>query len=221
MRFITTSRMSAARRAAVDKYNRAHPCRTTRWRRAKREKEETPNSTRGHPRKKVCNLYRDLPKRNRALLTKLDIKFNLWDDDSANFDFQLRHSGIHGLGVASIEQIEAGATLMNYAGELIDEAEANLREVQYRRNGVDIYLFEVVPGAGTIIDASSNGNLARFINHSCDPNCIALPSDDGQSIRIVAGRNLKKFDEITYDYGLTEGEPIACNCNSQNCRKFL
>lgn len=221
MRFITTSRMSAARKAAVDKYNRANPCRTTRWRQAKREKEGTPNGAPGRPQKKVCNLYRDLPERNRALLTKMDIKFNLWDDDSANFDFQLRHSRIHGLGLASIEPIEAGATLMKYDGELIDEAEANLREMQYRRNGVDIYLFEVFPGSGTIIDASSNGNLARFINHSCEPNCFALPSDDGQSIWIVAGRNLKKFEEITYDYGLIEGEKIACNCNSPNCQKFL
>ena len=78
---------------------------------------------------------------------------------------------------------------------------------------------------GKVIDASLDGNDARWINHSCDPNCEAIEEEDG-GVFIYAMRTIQPGEELNYDYRLSvDGKPskkerkrYACHCGSENCR---
>ncbi len=80
------------------------------------------------------------------------------------------------------------------------------------------YLFKIENDA--IVDATRTGSVARFINHCCDPNAIArvIPSVMGAKIVIIAKKNVKKGDEVTYDYQFAyEEDKLACHCGAGNC----
>ncbi len=76
-----------------------------------------------------------------------------------------------------------------------------------------------------MIDASVDGNAARWINHSCDPNCESDETDDGR-VYIEAMRDIRRGEELNYDYGLIIDDRITptlkkqheCRCGSKNCR---
>ena len=77
-----------------------------------------------------------------------------------------------------------------------------------------------------VVDATTHGNAARFINHSCEPNCYSrIVSLDGQKhIVILALRRIRRGEELTYDYKFPiEGEAskLPCNCGARRCRKSL
>lgn len=77
-----------------------------------------------------------------------------------------------------------------------------------------------------VVDATIHGNAARFINHSCEPNCYSrVVNVDGQKhIVIFATRKIYKGEELTYDYKFPIEEPgnkLPCNCGAKKCRKFL
>jgi SET domain-containing protein len=139
--------------------------------------------------------------------------------------FEVRSSSIHGRGVFALRRIRKGARLIEYAGERISPDEADRR---YDDDALDIphtFLFTV--DKRTIIDAAVDGNEARFINHSCDPNCEAV--DDAGRIFIEAVRNIRPGEELTYDYHLERdgrwrkawAQRYACRCGAPNCRGTL
>lgn len=142
----------------------------------------------------------------------------------------LRNSSIHSHGLVLMEPAETGDLIIEYVGELIRASVANLRELRYERehrgDGIaSSYLFRL--DDVMVLDASSMGNLARFINHSCEPNCVAKTITLNGSKRIVmyAKRAIRVGEEITYDYKFpTEKNPlkkVKCLCGSANCRKTL
>src|SRR5262249_60635006 len=105
-------------------------------------------------------------------------------------------SSIHGQGVFALRPIRKGTRLIEYVGERITPEAADLR---YNDDEMDIphtFLFTV--DKHTVIDAAVGGNEARFINHSCSPNCE--PADDGGRIFIEAIRNIKPRHEPTSHY---------------------
>jgi uncharacterized protein len=106
----------------------------------------------------------------------------------------VRPSSIHGQGLFALRDIPWGVKIIQYSGEQIDDAEANIRIDR----GADA-IFELA--ANQNIDGRSNGSLAQFINHNRKaPNCFVLR--DGDEIWIVAGINgIKRGQELTYDYG--------------------
>lgn len=88
-------------------------------------------------------------------------------NQSQTSKLKLKRSGIHGFGVFSTELIEGGKRLIEYTGEKIRESLADTREARYKTGGIQsCYFFKIEPGL--IIDARKCGNVARFINHSCD-----------------------------------------------------
>jgi SET domain-containing protein len=138
------------------------------------------------------------------------------------YPFEIRPSRKQGLGAFATEPIRAGTRLIEYTGERLTPAEADLRypdDVDERHH---TYLFAI--DDDVVIDAGVNGNEARFINHSCDPNCDAIIDD--ARIWIEAIRDIEPGEELAYDYAYILDErhtPAAkkrfpCNCGAAKCR---
>ena len=112
-----------------------------------------------------------------------------------------------------------GDIVIEYVGEKIRNKVADKREIVYEQNGVgDCYLFRL--DKEYIIDATYNGNKARYLNHSCDANCSAkIINAQGQKhIIISANRPIKANDELTYNYNFeTETDKIECYCGAPGC----
>ncbi|MGH9349407.1 MAG: SET domain-containing protein [Vicinamibacterales bacterium] len=126
-----------------------------------------------------------------------------------------RKSTVHGLGVFALERITKNTRIVDYAGELIDQRESLRRETKYLKRGC-IWCFTV--NRRWVRDANVGGNVARFINHSCRPNCYSQVI--GRTIWIRAARNIEPGEELTYDYH-TDGEQIIpCRCRP-GCRRML
>ena len=118
-----------------------------------------------------------------------------------------RRSKIHGWGVYATRTIPKNTRIIDYAGEKISNQESLRRERRYIRQG-RVWCFKLTNR--TVIDAAVGGNVARFINHSCRPNCYVDIAEG--VIWIRAGRNIRRGEELTYNY-YTEGEGmIPCRC---------
>lgn len=136
--------------------------------------------------------------------------------------FTVRSSSIQGKGGFAWKWIPAGTRIIEYLGERItdDEADERYDDDDMRRHHT--FLFSV--DDDTVIDAGVGGNEARFINHSCDPNCEAV--DYGGRIFIEALRDIAPGEELFYDYGYELDEPLTpalkrqypCYCGAENCR---
>ena len=137
----------------------------------------------------------------------------------------LKRSRIHGRGVYARTHIPKGTRLIEYTGERISNVEADRRYDDEKMRRHHTFLF--ILNSRSCIDAAVGGNIARFINHSCDPNCVAWI--EGRHIWIDALRDIKAGEELNYDYGLIIDEPYTkklkaeypCWCGSTNCRGTL
>lgn len=149
-------------------------------------------------------------------------------DTLASREPQLRfdRSGIHAWGVYADEDISAEEMIIEYRGELIENAMAEKREREYNlaKIGSD-YMFRI--DANLVCDATKQGNVARFINASCDPNCYTkiITLDGSKRIVIYAKRDLKCGEELCYDYKFPleydEAKRIPCHCGAKECRGFM
>jgi len=118
-----------------------------------------------------------------------------------------RRSKIHGWGVYATQAISKNSRIIDYAGEKISNQESLKRERRYIRRG-HIWCFKLTNR--TVIDAAVGGNVARFINHSCRPNCYVHIT--GGVIWNRAARTIRRGEELTYNYH-TDGEGlIKCHC---------
>ena len=126
-----------------------------------------------------------------------------------------RRSKLHGFGVFAAEPINKNTRIVDYAGELIRNSRSGAREARYLKQGC-IWVYRV--NRTWSRDAAVGGNIARFINHSCHPNCYVHII--GHTIWIRAARNIRKGEELTYDY-MTDGEgQIRCRC-TPDCQRLL
>ena len=136
--------------------------------------------------------------------------------------FELRRSSIQGQGGFAIRPIRRGTRIIEYTGERISHDEADKRYDDEGMGRHHTFLFSI--DKSTVIDAAVNGNEARFINHSCAPNCEAI--DERKRIYIEAIRDIAEGEELTYDYAYerdgTEddtGEQLyVCKCGAPTCR---
>ncbi|MEO6237819.1 MAG: SET domain-containing protein-lysine N-methyltransferase [Vicinamibacterales bacterium] len=119
-----------------------------------------------------------------------------------------RRSAVHGRGVFAAEPVAKNTRIIDYAGELIRNGkECDAREAKYLAEGC-IWVFRV--NRAWSRDAAVNGNIARFINHACRPNCYFQVV--GQTIWIRAARNIHSGEELTYDYRTIGDRTIPCRC---------
>jgi len=139
--------------------------------------------------------------------------------------FAVRSSSIQGQGGFAVRAIPKGTRIVEYTGERIGHAEADARYDDSRMERHHTFLM-VVDGT-TVIDAAVGGGPAKFINHSCEPNCLQVV-EDGR-VFIVAARAIAPGEELAYDYaysregGADENHPerYACHCGARRCRGTL
>jgi len=136
--------------------------------------------------------------------------------------YTVRRSRIHGSGVYAAREIPKGTRIVEYLGDRISHAQADAR---YEAKGQDDgHTFLFVVSSKVVIDAGVDGNEARFINHSCDPNCETVI--EGGRVFIEALRDIAPGEELGYEYGLTwestddpdELANYACRCGAASCR---
>jgi SET domain-containing protein len=132
-------------------------------------------------------------------------------------------SRIHDWGLFAMEPISKDDLVIEYIGEVIRHKVADTREKMYEKLGIgSSYLFRI--DLENVIDATKMGNVARFINHSCDPNCYAdiLMAEGHKKIVIFAKTDIAAGEEITYDYKFPiEEDKIPCRCGTEKCKGFL
>ncbi|XP_059477073.1 histone-lysine N-methyltransferase trithorax [Neocloeon triangulifer] len=129
---------------------------------------------------------------------------------------------IHGRGLFCIRELEPTEMVIEYAGEVIRSIHTDRREKIYESRGIGCYMFRI--DDDTVVDATMKGNAARFINHSCEPNCYSKVVDvlGKKHILIFALRRILPGEELTYDYKFPfEDDKIPCTCGSRKCRKYL
>ena len=135
---------------------------------------------------------------------------------------ELRRSPIHGLGGFARRDIPKGTRIIEYAGEKISNPEADRRYDDESMKRHHTFLF--ILNSRMCVDAAFDGNEARFLNHSCAPNCEAVI--ERGHIWIEALRDIPAGAELVYDYqyeddaAYTEDDLrfYACHCGAPNCR---
>lgn len=126
-----------------------------------------------------------------------------------------RMSRLHGWGVFALEDIPKNKRIVAYTGEKIGSAESLRRERRYLKTG-NIWCFKL--NRRWVIDGHVGGNDSRYINHSCTPNCYTQII--AGIIWVRAARNIRKGEELSYNY-YTDGEGrIQCLCKP-GCRTLI
>ena len=139
--------------------------------------------------------------------------------------YVVRWSKIHGRGVFAATDIAKGDRIIEYKGKRISYKLACKLYPDVDGKPTHTFLFEI--DDDTVIDAAQGGNAARWINHSCEPNCEAI-DEDGR-IYIEAIRKIKEGEELGYNYGITlderhtkaEKKRWPCYCGKKSCRGTL
>jgi SET domain-containing protein len=134
----------------------------------------------------------------------------------------VRSSPVHGRGVFAVARICAGERILEYKGKRVSWKEAQRRYARSAAEGGHTFFFDL--DDGRVIDGAQGGNSARWINHSCQPNCEA--ELDGSRVFIHALRDIEPGAEVFIDYGLVvEGRQskalkqlYACRCEARQCR---
>ncbi|CAF3886677.1 unnamed protein product [Rotaria sp. Silwood2] len=135
----------------------------------------------------------------------------------------LAKSRIQGLGLFAARDLEKHTMIIEYIGELIRNEVANKREKLYEQQNHGIYMFRL--DDDYVVDATLSGCLARYINHSCEPNAITevVQIEKDNKIIIITNRRIHKGEEIMYDYkfNFEDDSKIPCLCGAVNCRKWM
>ncbi|KAK2598964.1 histone methyltransferase set1 [Conoideocrella luteorostrata] len=173
---------------------------------------------------------------NRRYVADLNDQKKTLGQDSDVFKFnQLKkrkkpvkfaRSAIHNWGLYAMENINKDDMIIEYVGEEVRQQIAEIRENRYLKSGIgSSYLFRI--DDDTVVDATKKGGIARFINHSCMPNCTAkiIKVEGSKRIVIYALRDIALNEELTYDYKFEREigslDRIPCLCGTAACKGYL
>ena len=132
--------------------------------------------------------------------------------------FKIKKSKIDKNGLYANRDIKKGTKIIEYKGKIISVKQSET-DPKFD-NGRAIYLFSL--NKRYDLDGDFKFNTARLINHSCDPNCEVFGS--GLKVFVYAMKNIKKGDELSYDYGFSydsDYKQFPCKCRSKNCIGFI
>ena len=138
---------------------------------------------------------------------------------------KIKRSKVHGTGIFAKQNIKKDTKIIEYVGELVSKKVGSIRAKQQfnkhlkDHNAGSVYVFEL--NKKYDIDGNVPYNIARFINHSCNPNCKFKIIKD--HIWIVSIKNIKKGVEINYNYGydLEDYECHPCSCHGKDCLGYI
>ena len=141
--------------------------------------------------------------------------------------WKVKKSKVHGSGIFATKNIKKNTNIIEYIGEKITRLEGDKRSAKRIKDYLhseetgSVYIFEL--NSKYDIDGSFEYNKARYINHSCNPNCeVDILQNE---IWIIAIKNIKKDEELSYDYGYQFDEDDykdhVCKCGSKNCIGFI
>lgn len=137
-----------------------------------------------------------------------------------------KKSKVHGIGIIATQDIRKNTKIIQYIGEKITKKEGDKRSAErikkflHRKNEGSVYIFEL--NKRYDIDGSPLYNKARYINHSCEPNCEVTGA--GLKVWVHSIKNIKKGEEFSYDYGFGFDEDYKhypCRCGSKNCCGYI
>jgi SET domain-containing protein len=140
----------------------------------------------------------------------------------------VRQSKVHGNGVFAARKIPEGTRIIEYGGKTISAKEADRRHPTNPDDPFHTFFFSL--SSGKVIDGNDHGNEARWINHACEPNCESSEGKGGKRVYIMAKREIKRGEELNYDYGLIiDDEKLTkslkaqyeCRCGAPSCRKTM
>ena len=132
--------------------------------------------------------------------------------------YKIKKSNIDNKGLIAAKDIKKGRKIIEYKGKLISKKESE--ENPKFDNEKRIYLFEI--NKRYDLDGDFRFNTARLINHSCNPNCEV--AGKGLKLWIESTKDIKKGEELSYDYGFSFDEDFKnypCRCNSSNCCGYI
>tara|TARA_B100001750_G_C15124470_1_gene406683 strand:+ start:136 stop:594 length:459 start_codon:yes stop_codon:yes gene_type:complete len=132
--------------------------------------------------------------------------------------YKIKKSNIDNKGLIAAKDIKKGTKIIEYKGKLISKKESE--ENPKFDNEKRIYLFEI--NKRYDLDGDFRFNTARLINHSCNPNCEV--AGKGLKLWIESTKDIKKGEELSYDYGFSFDESFKnypCRCNSSNCCGYI
>jgi SET domain-containing protein len=135
-------------------------------------------------------------------------------EGTVNIELVCKPSRIEGMGLFAAAPIPKETRVIEYVGEKIDSD-----EMLRRCAAGNFYIFAL--GEGQYIDGKSENNLARFINHSCEPNCEIRW--EGEQVWIIASRDMRAGEEVTYNYSydLEDYRHYPCHCGSSRCAGYI
>ena len=129
-----------------------------------------------------------------------------------------------GYGLRADADLDPDDFIYEYIGEVIGEVIFRKRMIQYDESGIKHFYFMSLT-QGEFIDATKKGNMGRFCNHSCNPNCYVDKWVVGEKLRmgIFAERKIKAGEELTFNYNVDRygADPQPCYCGEQNCTGFI
>lgn len=136
----------------------------------------------------------------------------------------VKRSDLHGNGIFAACDIPAETVIFEYHGVRISQEEADEKPSADPNDPFHTFFFSL--SSGDIIDGGENGNDARWINHSCEPNCEAQEDENGERVYVVALHDIREGEELLYDYGLviddvltdTLKQQYRCLCGAPGCR---
>ena len=141
--------------------------------------------------------------------------------------WKVKNSKIHGKGIVASKNIKSGIRIIQYIGEKISKKQGDKRSgdriKKHLKSNItgSVYIFEL--NKKYDIDGFFSRNKARFINHSCNPNCEVEIKDD--QIWISSIRKINKGEELSYDYGYTfdkdDYKDHECKCGSKYCIGYI
>jgi histone-lysine N-methyltransferase SETMAR len=146
---------------------------------------------------------------------------------------EIRKFNAKGFGLTTLKSLPKGSFICEYAGEILTKREAQKRDEENREFNKMNYIFclnEMKLNSDdkiqTFIDPSVKGNIGRYLNHSCEPNCDIISVRCNSIIpklAIFSNREIKVKEELTFSYGDVENlsSKKPCHCNAENCKKFL
>ncbi|XP_041970566.1 histone-lysine N-methyltransferase 2D-like isoform X2 [Aricia agestis] len=190
--------------------------RTRGWRRAPRPLPLAPAPPTPAPDSPACPYSKQFvhTKSSQYRKMKLEWRNNVY----------LARSKIQGLGLYAARDLEKHTMVIEYIGEIIRSELSEIREKQYEAKNRGIYMFRL--DERRVVDATLSGGLARYINHSCAPNCVAETVEVDRQVRIIifAKRRIARGEELAYDYKFDiedDAHKIMCMCGAPNCRKWM